>query len=469
MSKRNFIQLAFIFVFGLETRAAENAMLDQAVLQFRQTLNELVKADTTSPPGNEARAVAIIAKRLESAGVEFEITEFAPGRQNIVARLQGRGRKKALMLLSHLDVVGVQDQKWTFPPHEVTEHEGFLYGRGVLDNFSRGVVNLEVFLMLKKSGIKMDRDVILAFTGDEEASGLGLRYLLQNRPDSVDAGIALNEGGGLMQDKRGVIKVVKLQVAEKTPIDLLLTTRGETGHSSVPKQNNSIYRMAAAIDKVSRYQPERFLLPMIRDFFREMAAIETPELAKALRQIASSKGRIPARPLKVIQADPILDASLYTSCVPTMISGGIRANALPPEAQANINCRLLPSENFNQVKERIAKVIADPLVEIKVNRENPTSPASPTDGEVPRAVAKIVDGMYPGVRVVPFMTMYATDARLLRARGVDTYGLWPLAFPESDMMRMHGIDERIPVASIRPGIEFMRQLVFELVASDDAN
>lgn len=435
----------------------------KAAGSFRSTMSDLVKADTTNPPGNEARAVKILAKRLKAEGIPFEIVDFGENRQNLVARIKGDGSKKPLILLAHLDVVGTKDQNWSTPPHELTEKDGFYYGRGVADDLGMALVNLEVFLALKREKVPLKRDVILAFTGDEESGGKGIRFLIANRPDLLnDAEIALNEGGGIWMNDEGKPYIVKPQVAEKIYQDFELRTTGETGHSSIPKKNNAIYKLAQAVDRLAKYKPERRLLPVTRAYFTEIAKLQTGELAKALSEIAKAKGPLPKRALKVIEEKPLIDTQLYTSCVATMLTGGTKANALPPTAAANVNCRILPDEKIEDVHKRLIRIVNDPEVQIVAMEENGVAGPSPIDSVVMTAIKELSSEVYPGLPVVPSMMTGATDSRFLRPLGIQAYGFSAMATYEKDTGRAHGVDERIPVASVIPAMENMYQLVLKL-------
>ena len=460
--------LSVLLAFGLATAqaATDFSALTQS---FRQTLGELVKADTTNPPGNEARAVAILAKRLKAAGIPYEITDFAPGRQNIVARLKGSGEKKPLLLLAHIDVVGTDGQNWTMPKHEMTEKDGHLYGRGVLDDLGMAVLNLETVIELKKSGIALKRDVILAFTGDEESGGLGLRTLLKERPELVDAEIALNEGGGAVNDETGgPVKYVRLQMAEKTYQDFTLTAKGPTGHSSVPQKENAIYKLSRALTNVQKFWPAPRLIPVTREYFRQRSALEKPETGKAMLAVATAKGKLPAKALAVLEKNPVIAAQLRTTCVTTMLSAGTKVNALPPSASANINCRIMPDETIESVEKQLLKLINDPSLTLAREPEFGTSPAAPTDGEVPKVLQKLAKEIW-NVPVIPTMSTGATDSRYLREKGVAAYGFSAMPVHETDILRAHGIDERIQLTSIRPGLEFMQRLVIELAAQEPQN
>jgi acetylornithine deacetylase/succinyl-diaminopimelate desuccinylase-like protein len=456
--------LSFFVASVSAAHAAASMDYDSAAKSLRKTLAELVAADTTNPPGNEVKAVKVIAARLQAEKIPYEITEFAPGRQNIVARLKGDGsRGKPLLLVAHIDVVGAGNQAWTVPPHELTEKDGFYYGRGVSDDLGFAVINLETFIAIKKSGQPLKRDLILAMTGDEESGGEGIRYLLKHKPESVNAGIALNEGGDAVLSETGKMVCVGLGAAEKTYQDFKLEAKGTTGHASAPRADNAIYKLAKALAKLSAYHPKERLIPVTRAYFRERAKVETGEKAKAMRDVANAKGTIPAKALAVLKKEPSIAAQFYTTCVATMLNGGTRVNALPATASANVNCRVMPDEKVEDVQALLRKIVADPEVEISMETTFGSAPASSLDGEVPKAIGKVTQEMWPGVPVIPSMANGATDSRYLRQAGVASYGIGPYPMTEADGTRAHGIDERLPVASARAGLEFVYRLTTDLV------
>lgn len=433
-----------------------------AAASVRTLLGQMVAADTTNPPGNEARAVALGVRRLDAAGIPYEVTEFAPGRENLVARLAGDGSKGPVLLLAHTDVVGAAGQDWSLPPHEMTEKGGFLYGRGVNDDLGMAAIELEVLLLLKKAGVALSRDVILAWTGDEESGGAGIQWLLENRPDSVAADVVLNEGGGIVLGRDGVPERIELQTAEKTYQDFTLTTYGPTGHSSVPLGDNAIYRMSRALSRVGRHTFPARLLPVTRANLTARAAEEHGPLADAMKALASAKGALPDDALEVADGDPGLAANLRTTCVATTIEGGTRVNALPAEVRANVNCRILPDETIREVATELVRIIGDPEVEIESDGEFGYAAPSPLDGPGPDAIRAAAEDMWPGLPIVPFMSRGATDSRFLRAKGIPAYGIDPLALTEEDGRRAHGIDERIPADGLRPAVEFLYRVVIEL-------
>jgi len=441
---------------------------DAAAVRARGLLDALVSANTSNPPGNEARAAALGAERLAEAEIPFARAPFAPGRENLVARLQGDGSLPPLLLLAHTDVVGAEGQAWTSDPHRLTQEDGVLVGRGVADDLGMAALILEVLLLLHEEHTPLARDVILAWTGDEESGGSGIRHLLAESPDAIEAAFALNEGGRIRLDDDGTPTWIELQTAEKFYQDYVVVARGETGHSSVPLADNAIYRLAAALTRLEAHRFPARLLPVTRAHFAARAPFEPPERARAMRALAESKGALPADALAVLDADPVLAASLRTTCVATLLSAGTRVNALPAEAQATINCRILPEETPEQVQQTLARVFADPKLVITPTEEFGFGTPSPLDGPVLEALSSVSQQMWPGLPIVPFMSRSATDSRFLRAHGVAAYGIEPIPLTDPDSRRTHGIDERIPADGLRTGIEFLHRLVLALAAKPGA-
>lgn len=439
---------------------------DAAALKARETLAALIEADTTNPPGNEVRAVEIAAKKLKQADIAYEITEFAPGRQNIVARLKGSGKQGPVLLLAHTDVVGAGGQAWSVDPHKLTERDGYLYGRGVADDLGPAVVNLEALILLKASGVKLKRDVIVALTGDEESGGQGIRYLIKNKRQSIQADFAVNELGGPVVGSNGKVAFVGVQSAEKTYQDFELTTDGKTGHSSVPHPDNAIYRLSRALDRLGSFKFPARLNPVTRAYLEARAKVEPAEMASAMRAAAQARGPIPAKALATLESNAIVGANLRTTCVATLINGGTRVNALPATASAKVNCRILPDENAAQVQKQLEAIIADPVVKVKPIEDLGSSGGSPVAGADLDRLRALIGQMWPGVPIMPFQSLGATDSRFLREIGIKTYGMSALPMTEEDGRRAHGIDERIPSTSLRVGVEFFYKLLIALAAED---
>ena len=444
--------------------AAAAPDFEAAARSVRELIEALVAADTANPPGNEARAVAVGAARLRAAGIPSEVKEFAPGRANLVARLRGDGSLPAILLLAHVDVVGSDGQQWSTDPHKLVEKDGYLQARGVSDDLGMAAIELEVLTLLQRERVPLARDVILAWTGDEESGGGGIRWLIANDPPSIDAAIVLNEGGGVRLGDGGKPTFIELQTAEKTYQNFTITARGATGHSSVPLPDNAIYRLARGLERLEKHTFPARLLPVTRAWLRSRSQVEPKDVAAAMRKLADSTGEPPADALAVLDKAPLLASNLRTTCVATLISGGTRENALPASATATVNCRIVPDERIDDVEREIVRILADPALEVDSSDEFGFGQPSPLEGAGPAAITKVAREMWPGIPVIPFMSRGATDSRFLRAQGAAAYGIDPIALSEEDARRAHGVDERIPTGVLRPAVEFLYRLVVELAA-----
>ena len=443
---------------------AGGARADEPATQARQLLGDLVGIDTSNPPGNEEKAAHFIAGKLRAAGIESVLVPFAPGRANLVARLKGDGSKRPLLLLAHLDVVGAAGQPWTTPPFRVTEKDGWLYGRGVTDDKSWVAMATELVIELKRSRAPLHRDVILALTGDEESGGAGIRYILDHRKELVaDAEYALNEGGGVTLDGAGKPRLVSLGTAEKTFQDFELTAKGVGGHSSVPNDENAIYRLVHALDKLAAYKFPTRLTPAVRDSLRASAVTQPEARAKAMRAAAEVKGdQIPPELLAVMDAHPLVRAMTRTTCVATMMTGGTRDNALPVEAKATVNCRIMPTDTIEAVQATLKKLAAG-LAEVEIIKDFGVGPEVPNAGPVRAAVDKATRAVWGAdVPVIGRLGLGASDSRFLRKVGIQSYGIGVMAKPDEMTRNAHGPDEAAPAASFPLGYAFLRAIVRDL-------
>ena len=452
--------LAIFFSSVAATAASDPAALSTELLK------KLVAADTTNPPGNESRGVRIVAERLKSAGIQASVIPFAPGRENLVARINSssskKSQKKPLLLLAHLDVVPSQGQPWTTSPHLMTRQGNFWVGRGVFDDLGMAAIATEVFVFLKQSKAVLSRDVILALTGDEESGGLGIRDLIKNHWDLINSEVALNEGENPVFDENGKVKWVGIQVAEKTYQDFEVIATGTTGHSSVPTLPNAIYKLSEALTSIATFHPNPRLLPLTRAYFLARAAIETPAVSRAMHEVAESRDELPPTAVKQIIANPMHEALLQNTCVATLIQGGTKVNALPGQARASINCRILPDEAIEDVRKKLVSLVNDPNIVIRALEDNGVAGPSPERSPQMDQMRKVISKRWPGVPIVPTMSLGATDSRFLRLKGVHAYGLNPMPMLDNDQKRAHGIDERIPIDSLQTGFDFFKDLVMEI-------
>jgi acetylornithine deacetylase/succinyl-diaminopimelate desuccinylase-like protein len=439
-------------------------VLAETTPDARALLDELVAIDTSNPPGNEQQAAQLIATRLKAAGIESQLLPFAPGRANLVARIKGDGTKRPLILMAHLDVVGAVGQPWTLPPFKVTEKDGWLYGRGVIDDKSWAAMAATLFIELHRAHAPLHRDIIFMLNGDEESGGAGVRHLIAHHKELIaDAELALNEGGSITLDDAGKPRLVNLGTAEKTFQNFDLVARGTGGHSSVPNEENAIYRLARALGNIAAFTFPTRLTPTLRETLRAAAVTQPAARAKAMRAAADARGdSIPAALLPAIDDHPYTRALTRTTCVATLASGGTRDNALPVEARANINCRIMPVDSVAWVQETLRK-LAGPDVAVELVGDFGVGPDVPVQGPVREAVERATRAVLGSdVPVVARIALGASDSRFLRQLGIGAYGIGVMARPEEIKRAPHGPDEGAPAASFPLGLKFLRSIVKEL-------
>lgn len=435
------------------------------IAETRSTLATLVAVDTSH--GHETDLLRLVAERLRAAGLPVTLLESAEGRGNLVARYKGDGKKRPLLLIAHVDVVPVEGQPWTVPPFQITEKDGYLWGRGVNDDKGMAAAIIALALEMAKTKPVLSRDVVFALTAGEETGGApGARWLAQNHQDLIDAEIALNEGAGERLDDTGSrIVEVGIGAAEKTFQDYKIVVKGKGGHSSIPPTDSDpVLTLAKALVKVAEYRFPARVLPAVRDEIALEAKLESGALAAAMANVAKT-GKVSPEDDAVVTKDRVINAHLRTTCVTTQLAGSPQDNVLPTSAEATVNCRILPDETPEQTLAALRQVIADPAVEVSVVGDFGLGPYSPVDGEVPAAMRKVAAKLWPGVPVVPTMSTGATDSRHLRAIGIRAYGIGvsPISKPEALAGRgAHGPDERRPTQWLGDGVRYLRGVTYEL-------
>ena len=456
----------FISIFLLFTSAVHAMDYNKVAERSVDLLKAMVKAETVG--ANEERVVALIKKRLDSASIPYEITEFAKGRKNIVARLKGNGTQKPMLILAHSDVVPATGQPWTTPPHEMIEKEGYLYGRGVVDDLGYVAIATELLIEIKNEKTVLNRDIILAITGDEEKGGLGARYLIEHHRDSIDAEFALNEGAATLINDENQVLYVALSAAEKTYQDYALKAEGKAGHSSLPNTENAIYYLSGALDRLGKYKDPVNIIPSVAVELKVRAQLEKdPKLKAALLAVATHPKNPPKNAVALLEQDVLLNALIRSTCVATVVQGGTMAgkNVLPPSALANVNCRLLPGTSIDDNTKKLISVIHDPKVAIE--RDVITmgqAEASPLDNPVVKAATAVAKEMFKEAPLMPSLLTGATDSRHLRKIGIPSYGISPLVITREDRVRVHGANERLKKAMIPVGAEFFHRLIMNLAA-----
>jgi acetylornithine deacetylase/succinyl-diaminopimelate desuccinylase-like protein len=431
----------------------------------------LIEINTGVTSGNVTTAAVAMAKRFREAGIpdaDVFVGGPRPDKHNVVARLRGRaapgGARKPLLLLAHLDVVEALKSDWSpdLDPFVFTERDGYYYGRGTADDKAMAAIFVANAIRLKSEGYVPDRDIIIALTADEESGPAnGVAWLLEQHRDLVDAGLVINEGGGGTH-RDGTPLFNTVQAAEKVTTNFTLRATNRGGHSSVPRSDNAITALADALAKVGRHSfPIRFN-DVTREFFTKTAAVEPPEMGRAMRALVANPGDAAAA--ATVTRDPRYNSMLRTTCVATMLSGGHATNALPQLAEANVNCRIYPTESAEQVRAELARVIGDTTVQVVVRSQRPPTPASPLLPEVMEPVGRITREMWGDIPVIPTMSTGATDSRFFRAAGIPAFGVSGLFSDPAVDARAHGRDERMRVQSFYEGQEFLYRLTKALAS-----
>ena len=439
-----------------------NPSLSEIQIDALGWLQGLLRIDTTNPPGNELVAAKYIAAILTKEGIPSEIFESTPGRGFIVARLSSGSlpdSSRALLLMAHLDVVGVDKSKWSQDPFAATIKDGYLYGRGAIDDKGMLAANLAVFIELKRSGARLNRDVIFLAEGDEEAYGsTGMLFAVDKHWDKIAAGFAINEGGGVFL-KDGKPQYVGVQVSEKVPANVDVIAKGTSGHASMPRKDNPVVHLSAAIEKIGNYEAPVQFNSVTRAYFQAISPLQDEETAKWMRSLdTSDRGEHAARVIS--NQSLVWNAMLHDTVAPTMLRAGIRANVIPSEARATINVRMLPGNQLAPLLAKLQQLVNDPAIRFEPQLPlSETAPSSSLTSDFYNTISSVTAKTYPGAPVVPLMSAYFTDSTPLRLRNVQAYGLLPFPLNDDDLSRFHADNERIPLNSFHKGIEFLFAIV----------
>lgn len=416
-------------------------------------LQALIRMDTVNPPGREMGVARYLDDVLRGAGIETTLLEPAPGRAALVGRLKGSGKRRPVMMVAHMDVVGVERERWKTNPFGGEILDGYLYGRGAIDDKGMLAVNLQTMLLLNehivKAGDMLDRDVIFLATSDEEADGeFGIDWVIANHPAILEAEFAFNEGGRLRAID-GRLAYAAVQCGEKIANVIRLTASGTPGHASIPIPDNAVVKLARAIAAAAAHREPLVVSPTSARFFAGLTAFWTdPKVRTAMADISSGDPARVAEGAKIVENNPPFDAMIRNGIAPTMLSAGVRPNVIPAEATATLNVRLLPGQSLEDLITRLRASIADNAVTVSVESRGEESPPSPDDTAMYAAISDAIAYLAPGVPTVPFLSTGATDSAPLRRAGVKAYGLLPFPLTEADEGRMHGHDERVGVSAL---------------------
>ena len=440
---------------------AERAAVEAETVE---RLQALIRFDTTNPPGNEGELAAYLVQTLEDEGIETQLLVPVENRAAVVARIRGNGRKRPVMLMAHMDVVGVERDKWSCDPFGGVIRDGYLYGRGAIDDKGMLAANLMTMLLIKRNvvdaGIELDRDIIFLATSDEETGGVhGIKWMVAEHRDLIEADFAINEGGRTRVIEGGK-RYLAIQTAEKISHMVTVTARGSAGHSAIPLADNSIFRLGRALSRLGEYREPVTLTVTTRRFFAELSTMWPVEKERlAMAALVSDDAAESARGAEVLAAIPVLNAVLRNGISATQLSGGVAGNVIPAEVSAVLNVRTIPGHDIDEIVRRLEECAAEPGVSVTVAVRGAEAPESNPDSPMFEAIAASAKEIDPGITVVPYLSTGGTDSSHLRRAGISAYGILPFPMQQADEERMHGHDERVPVESLH----FGTRLIYESI------
>ena len=460
--------LFLIFFMLLTVRAnAESDYLidwDEVGQESIDHLVNLVRIDTSNPPGNETEVVQYLKSVLAAEGIDSQLYSLDDRRANLVARIKGNGSKRPLLIMGHTDVVGVDRDKWYADPFSGIRKDGFVYGRGTLDDKDNVAASLTVMMLLKRYGVELDRDVIfLAEAGEEGTPEVGINYMVANHYAAIDAEFCLAEGGqSIVEDD--VVKTVGIQTTEKMPRRVTLVARGTPGHGSRPTLENAVVILANAVAKAGAWQTDVRLNETTRTYFQRLAEISNAEDAFRYDNVENAE-ESDAIQKHFLETFPYHYSISRSSVAPTVVDAGYRRNVIPSEASAILDIRMLPDEDLEGFYEKLAAVIDDPRVEIVPEHiYRPAAPPSEIDNAMFQTLERVAKRMFPDAAVLPIMATGATDMAQVRAKGMQAYGIGPARSVEeiNSGFGAHGDNERISEAAFLDLVRYLWNVVIEI-------
>jgi acetylornithine deacetylase/succinyl-diaminopimelate desuccinylase-like protein len=428
-------------------------------------LQELIRANTSNPPGNERRVGEVLAPHFRAAGIDVKIIPTPDSTKTVfIARIKGDGSKRPVLLAAHADVVGVEREKWSVEPFAGIEKDGHIYGRGAVDFKGGMAVFARAVMMLAERKVPLSRDVIFVAEADEEGGGgFSTSWLAREHWDDIDAEFALNEGGWIMKAPDGHVRYVSVSTADKLSLPLKITARGTSTHSSMPRPDNAIFALSRALAKISAYETPLSITPETKQFFQTLAKTSAPPMSGYYRDLVGDNGERAQAADAVVSKDPLMHSLIRNTIAPTLINGGFRVNVIPGSAEATLNLRLIPGSDPAQLVATLKRIVADSAVEFTLSPlVYPRAAPSPTNTDLYRALERSAKAVFPGVEVTPYLFQAGTDAGAWRAKGVPVYGIYPYPIDDDELTRMHGNDEKVSITSLKQGTDMIYRMLVEV-------
>ncbi len=455
---RRLLLFPLLFILTTQSWAIE---VDWAAVEQEagDLLSRYIRVDTTNPPGNEIAAALFWKEVLAKDGLDAQVFESQPGRGVVYARLKGSGEKKALILLHHLDVVPAVKTDWEIEPFGGIIKDGYVYGRGAIDCKGVAVAQFMALALLKRLRLPLKRDIIFLGTADEETGGhSGAGWFVENHSDLIaDAEFLLTEGGGIRVHNGQ--RSYNVDIAEKAPCWLQLDAHGPAGHGSMPLPETAVTRLIRALEKIRHHETEVKVIPAVQAYFSALAEREEPTKADQYRNL--ERALADPKFFKEFTNNPAHNALIRNTISPTVLEGSNKTNVIPSHARAQLDCRLLPGEDPQQFVTMLEKVVGDPEVRFSILLNFPPL-ASEVETDLFRAIRTVAEKHDPQAPVVPAVLGGFTDAHYFRRKGIVSYGFTGLSLAEDDTRRVHGTNERVPLASLWTGARSLLEIIREL-------
>lgn len=443
-------------------------------------LVELIRVNTSNPPGNNRELAELLATKFRALGVEVAILPTPDAEKvHFIARVKGDGSKRPVLLAAHADVVGVEREKWTVDPLAGDVKDGYIYGRGAMDYKGGIAVFAEAIMELVKNHVPLHRDVILLSEADEESGPYGTSWLAKSHWNLMDCEFALNEGGWIIKSANGGVQYVSISTGDKVSIPLIVKAQGTSTHSSMPRPDSAIFTLSKAMAKLAAYETPVELTPSTREFFETLAKTSEPPLSKYFADLVNSKDPTVIRAAdREISKNALLHAIMRNTFAPVFLKAGFRGNVIPGTAEATLNLRVIPGTDLQKFIAEIRGAIDDPHVDVSLpSGDNPDAArveelvieaenlkSSSTATDLYRALEASVHSTWPGTPLTPYLFQAGTDAIAWRSRGVPVYGIYPYPITPEDLTRMHGNDERVPIESLEQGTKMIYKTLVKVAS-----
>ena len=433
---------------------------DQLLDEATHYLKEYIKIDTSNPPGNEVEGARFLKKILEAESIPCQIFEPSPGRGNLLATLKGNGKRRPLLLLNHMDVVPAEKEQWSSDPFEGVVRNGYLYGRGALDDKSMGITEMMTLLILKRKKVPLKRDVLFLATPDEETGGgWGVQWAMENIPSLKESEYALNEGSYVILNEEGFADQYGVSNGQKVLFQLELKAKGTSGHASRPLPDNPNVKLVRALERITKWETPYNILPMVKEYFSKIAP-KQPQAGRKFFEDIEKGVSDPSFSAK-LTSNPIYNAIVRDTISLTILRGGNKENVIPSESTATLDCRLIPGSSKENFLKEIKKRLGDEI-EVGVISESLSLPPSPLNTDLFQAIQKFAAINDPGCPVVPVLLSGATDSRFLREKGIITYDFCPFRLREKELLLVHGTNERIALENLKFGMKVLVEMIKEV-------